>query len=127
MFKIPKPEYTAEFKELAVKRVKDGQGTGAVAKDLGLIDQYSQSQLLSVGIFFASFPSETCPTVARITPLAARFPSKFPKIPLSVIRWRDTPETGGDGRPCEGITRERTQVHTDDPQSGVGDAAQASG
>ncbi len=31
MFKIPKPEYTAEFKELAVKRVKDGQGVGAVA------------------------------------------------------------------------------------------------
>jgi transposase len=39
MFKIPKPEYTAEFKELAVKRVKDGQGIGAVAKDLGLIEQ----------------------------------------------------------------------------------------
>ena len=39
MFKIPKPEYTAEFKELAVKRVRDGQGIGAVAKDLGLIEQ----------------------------------------------------------------------------------------
>ncbi len=39
MFKIPKPEYTAEFKELAVKRVKDGEGIGAVAKDLGLIEQ----------------------------------------------------------------------------------------
>jgi transposase len=39
MYKIPKPEYTAEFKELAVKRVKDGQGIGAVAKDLGLVEQ----------------------------------------------------------------------------------------
>ena len=39
MFKIPKPEYTAEFKELAVKRVKDGQGIGAVARDLGLVEQ----------------------------------------------------------------------------------------
>lgn len=39
MFKIPRPEYTAEFKELAVKRVKDGQGIAAVAKDLGLIEQ----------------------------------------------------------------------------------------
>ncbi len=39
MFKMPKPEYTAEFKELAVKRVKDGQGIAAVAKDLGLIEQ----------------------------------------------------------------------------------------
>lgn len=39
MKKIPKREYTAEFKELAVKRVKSGQSVGAVAKDLGLIEQ----------------------------------------------------------------------------------------
>ena len=39
MKKIPKQEYTAEFKELAVKRVKEGQTAGAVAKDLGLIEQ----------------------------------------------------------------------------------------
>jgi transposase len=39
MKKIPKREYTTEFKELAVKRVKDGQTAGAVAKDLGLIEQ----------------------------------------------------------------------------------------
>ena len=39
MFKIPKQEYTAEFKDLAVKRVKSGQGIGVVAKDLGLIEQ----------------------------------------------------------------------------------------
>ena len=37
--KIPKQEYTAEFKELAVKRVKAGQAVGAVAKELGLIEQ----------------------------------------------------------------------------------------
>jgi transposase len=37
--KIPKQEYTAEFKELSVKRVKGGQSVGAVAKDLGLIEQ----------------------------------------------------------------------------------------
>jgi transposase-like protein len=37
--KIPKQEYTAEFKELAVKRVKGGQTAGAVAKELGLIEQ----------------------------------------------------------------------------------------
>ena len=37
--KISKREYTAEFKELAVKRVKAGQSAGAVAKDLGLIEQ----------------------------------------------------------------------------------------
>ncbi len=39
MFKIPKQEYTAEFKELAVKRVKSGQSIGVVAKGLGLVEQ----------------------------------------------------------------------------------------
>jgi transposase len=39
MKKIPKQSYTTEFKELAVKRVKDGQAVGAVAKELGLIEQ----------------------------------------------------------------------------------------
>ncbi len=37
--KIPKQEYTAEFKELSVKRVKSGQSIGVVAKDLGLNEQ----------------------------------------------------------------------------------------
>jgi transposase len=39
MFKIPKQEYTPEFGELAVKRVKAGQGIGPVARDLGLVEQ----------------------------------------------------------------------------------------
>jgi transposase len=37
--KIPKQEYTAEFKELVVKRVGAGQGVGAVARELGLVEQ----------------------------------------------------------------------------------------
>jgi transposase len=37
--KIPKQEYTAEFKELAVKRVSAGQSIGAVARELGLVEQ----------------------------------------------------------------------------------------
>ncbi len=37
--KIPRQEYTAEFKELAVKRVNDGLTAGAAAKELGLIEQ----------------------------------------------------------------------------------------
>lgn len=37
--KLSKQAYTAEFKELAVKRVKGGQSIGAVVKDLGLSDQ----------------------------------------------------------------------------------------
>ena len=39
MFKIPKQAYTAEFKKLAVTRVKDGLTAGAAAKELGLRDQ----------------------------------------------------------------------------------------
>jgi transposase len=37
--KIPKQAYTTEFKELAVKRVKDGQSVSGVCKELGLSDQ----------------------------------------------------------------------------------------
>lgn len=37
--KIQKQQYTTEFKELAVKRVRDGQSAGAVAKEPGLIEQ----------------------------------------------------------------------------------------
>ena len=37
--KIPKQQYATEFKELAVKRVRDGQSAGAVAKELELIEQ----------------------------------------------------------------------------------------
>ena len=39
MFKIPKQEFTAEFKELAVKRVKSGQSVGMVAREMGLVEQ----------------------------------------------------------------------------------------
>ena len=37
--KIPKQAYTTEFKELAVKRIKDGQSVSMVCKELGLSDQ----------------------------------------------------------------------------------------
>ena len=37
--KIPKQEYTDEFKEMAVKRVNEGQTVGAAARELGLIEQ----------------------------------------------------------------------------------------
>lgn len=41
---MPKQAYTIEFKELAVKRIKDGQSVSRVCKELGLSDQTS-SQL----------------------------------------------------------------------------------
>jgi transposase len=37
--KIAKQEFTAEFKELSVRRVKEGHGVGAVARELGIGDQ----------------------------------------------------------------------------------------
>ncbi len=37
--KIPKQEYTPEFRELSVKRVKTGLSVGFVARELGLIEQ----------------------------------------------------------------------------------------
>jgi transposase len=39
MFKIPKQEYTAEFKELVVKRAQGGEGIAKVARELGLVEQ----------------------------------------------------------------------------------------
>jgi transposase len=39
MLKIPKQEYTVEFKELAVRRVNSGESIAAVAKELGLVEQ----------------------------------------------------------------------------------------
>jgi transposase len=39
MKKIPKQAYTAEYKELAVKRVTDGQKIVVAAKELGLNEQ----------------------------------------------------------------------------------------
>ena len=37
--KRPKQAYTLEFKELAIKRVKDGQALVGVAKELRLVEQ----------------------------------------------------------------------------------------
>ena len=37
--KIPRQEYTAEFKDLAVKRVNDGLTAGAAARELGWVEQ----------------------------------------------------------------------------------------
>ncbi len=39
MQKIPKQEYTAEFKERAVKHVKEGKSIGLAAKEPGLVEQ----------------------------------------------------------------------------------------
>lgn len=37
--KIPKQEYTAEFRGLAVKRIREGVTAGALSKELGVSEQ----------------------------------------------------------------------------------------
>ena len=39
MMKIPRQVFTAQFKELAVRRVKDGGSVSSVAKELGISAQ----------------------------------------------------------------------------------------
>jgi transposase len=43
--KIPKQAYTTELKDLAVKRVKDGQSISTVIKALGLDDQILRNRV----------------------------------------------------------------------------------
>jgi transposase len=50
MKKIPKQAYTAEFKELAVKRVSDGQTIAAAAKELCLSGQTLRTWIGCVAI-----------------------------------------------------------------------------
>jgi transposase len=45
--KIPKQEYTAEFKEQAVKRAQ-GVGVGSAARELGLVEQTLRNWVKSV-------------------------------------------------------------------------------
>jgi transposase len=45
MQKVPKQAYTAEFKEQAVKRVKDGKRVSAVAKEMGLVEQTRRNRV----------------------------------------------------------------------------------
>lgn len=50
MQKIPKPAYTAGFKERAVKRVKDGKRVSAVAKEAGLVKQTLRNRVKAFGV-----------------------------------------------------------------------------
>ncbi len=47
--KMPKQEYTAEFKELAVNRINEGLTPGAVSKELGVSDQTLRNWVKTAG------------------------------------------------------------------------------
>ncbi len=67
--KITKQAYTAEFKERAVKRVKEGQSIRAVVKELGLGDQIlrhgikasAEGQINGVGAEWSRRTRGNCP------------------------------------------------------------------
>ena len=65
---------------LLLSASESGRGFGSVFHH-----QYSKSQPLSVGIFFACSPSENRNDVASVASAAARFLARFPQTPLSVI------------------------------------------
>ncbi len=49
--KIPKPAYTLEFRDLAVKRVKADETAGTVARELGLIEQTLRNWVKAAAYF----------------------------------------------------------------------------
>ena len=49
MKKISRQAYTTEFKELAVKRVTDGESVSTVVKELGLSDQTLRNWVKAAG------------------------------------------------------------------------------
>ena len=65
---------------LLLSASESGRGFGSL-----LHHQYSKSQPLSVGIFFALSPSENAFGLASVASWAARFSVRFTQIPLSVI------------------------------------------
>ena len=73
MQKIPKQEYTAEFKEQAVKRVKDGKSVAAVAKEMGLVEQTLRNwvKALDVGTLNGAGAAKVTPEAMELSRLRA--------------------------------------------------------
>ena len=91
MKKLPKQEYTAEFKELAVKRVKAGQSNGSVAKELGLGDQTLRNWVKAFDTGKLNPPGAKAVTM--------RSPSHGRR---DVGRGREFPSTGRSAQPTDG-------------------------
>lgn len=65
MRKLPKPAYPAEFKEQAVKRVRDGTRVSAVAKERGLVEP-----TLRNGVTACDAGTRNSAGAAKVTPEA---------------------------------------------------------
>lgn len=64
--KIPKQEYTAEFKEMAVKRVNAGQTVEAEARELGLIEQRLRNWVIAAAAGKLNRPGTKAVTVEEM-------------------------------------------------------------
>ena len=73
MQKIPKQAYTAEFKEQAMKRVKDGKRVSAVAKEMGLIEQTLRNwvKAFDVGTLHGAGAAKVTPEAMELSRLRA--------------------------------------------------------
>ncbi len=71
--KIPKQKYTAEFKEQAVKRAKDGKSVGAVDKEMGLVEQTLRNwvKAFDVGTLNAAGAAKVTPEAMDLSRLRA--------------------------------------------------------
>ena len=63
---MPRQEYTSEFKELAVKRGKDGLAAGAVARELGLGEQTLRNWVKAAAAVTLTYIWETKTPVGTI-------------------------------------------------------------
>ena len=68
MQKIPKQAYTAEFKDQAVKRVKDGKRGGAVAKERGLVEQTLRNGVKAFDVGTLNGAAAPCASAGRCRP-----------------------------------------------------------
>ena len=74
MQKIPKQAYTAELKEQAVKRVKDGTRVSAVAKEMGLVEQSLRNRVkaFDVGRLNGAGAANVTPEAMELSRLRAQ-------------------------------------------------------
>jgi transposase len=74
MQKIPKQAYTAELKEQAVKRVKDGKRVSAVAKEMGLDEQALRNRVkaFDVGRLTGAGAANVTPEAMELSRLRAQ-------------------------------------------------------
>jgi transposase len=86
LLKVPHPAYTAEFKEAAVQRVKDGQGLGAVARELGMSTQTLRNWLKAFEAGKLNGPGAKAVTAERMELSRLRAENKRLQMELEIAK-----------------------------------------